>query len=316
MWGIISTWSMSFDGNQIGGDILKKGGFAGDAVERLANNIESNPIFRSVGYGGLPNEDGVVDLDAGYMDGTTFEFGAVSSMRGFLHPISVARKLSKEHLNNYLCGDGAEKYALYHGFEQKNLLTEESKKLFLEKKKENQREQPMVYRGHDTVGIVALDVNGNICTGTSTSGLFMKAQGRVGDSPLIGDGFYCDSEVGGAAATGVGEEIMKGCLPHEIVLRMKSGEKAQEAADHALHNLQGRLTKIKGSAEDMSVIAMDKYGDFGISTTIGTFSFVVQKEGLKPRVYLAVPGEKTTFYPASKEWLDDYMARANRGELV
>lgn len=314
MWAIISTWRMSLEGVESAADQLEKGADADQALETTISAVEDSPYYKSVGYGGLPNRNGIVELDAGYMNGTTMKFGAVSDMRGFPHPFAVARSLSEEKLNNYLTSDGAEAYAQYRGFEQRNLLIERSREMYEEKLRESKDEQ--VYQGHDTIGTVVLDLAGNICAGTSTSGLFMKAEGRVGDSPLIGNGFYADSEVGGAVATGVGEEIMKGCLSFQIVNRMKNGESVQEACDHSVHELSDRLTRLNGSAGDISVAAMDRKGNIGVSTNIATFSFVVATMKQKPVVYLADRGEKTMYHPAPQEWLDEYMRACRNGEFV
>ena len=195
------------------------GGKAAGAIETAIKAVEDFPYYKSVGYGGLPNEDQVVELDAGYMDGDTFDVGAICAIKDFANPISIAKKLSEEKVNNILVSYGAEKYAREHHFEEKEMLTDRAKAFYRKKKKEleQQAQELKPYDGHDTVGMVCLDENGTVVAGTSTSGLFMKKPGRIGDSPFVGSGFYADSEVGGATATGLGEDLMKGCISYEIV---------------------------------------------------------------------------------------------------
>ena len=171
------------------------------------------------------------------------------------------------------------------------------------------REQELKpYAGHDTVGMVCLDTTGKMVSATSTSGLFMKKQSRVGDSPIIGSGFYVDSKVGGASATGLGEDLMKGCISYEIVRLMKSGMHPQEACEKAVHDLDQELKERRGQAGDLSLIAMNNKGEWGVATNIDGFSFVVATEKEAPVVYLAKVVEGHTVHePASQEWLDEYM---------
>ena len=225
MHGIIATWRMAKEGIEQGFEQLNQNGKASDAIETAIKAVEDFPYYKSVGYGGLPNEDQVVELDAGYMDGDTFDVGAICAIKDFANPISIAKKLSEEKVNNILVSYGAEKYAREHHFEEKEMLTDRAKAFYRKKKKEleQQAQELKPYDGHDTVGMVCLDENGTVVAGTSTSGLFMKKPGRVGDSPFVGSGFYADSEVGGATATGLGEDLMKGCISYEIVRLMKEG---------------------------------------------------------------------------------------------
>ena len=143
---------------------------------------------------------------------------------------------------------------------------------------------------------------------TSTSGLFMKKKGRVGDSPIIGSGFYVDSQIGGASATGLGEDLMKGCISYEIVRLMAQGMHPQKACEKAVFELEQKLIKRRGHAGDFSVVAMNKDGEFGVASNIEAFSFVVCLPHLKPTVYLVQrEGNHCTYQPASQQWLDEYM---------
>ena len=138
----------------------------------------------------------------------------------------------------------------------------------------------------------------------------MKRRGRVGDSPIIGSGFYCDSEIGGATATGVGEDLMKGCTSYEIVRRMAAGLTPQQAADSVVLELEDKLMKRFGRCGDLSVVCMNTQGEFGVATNIKTFSFVVATANMSPTVYLADRhDEHTTYRLADKDWLQDYETR-------
>lgn len=311
MHGIIATWRMAKEGIEQGFEQLNQNGKASDAIETAIKAVEDFPYYKSVGYGGLPNENQVVELDAGYMDGDTFDVGAICAIKDFANPISIAKKLSEEKVNNILVSYGAEKYAREHHFEEKEMLTDRAKAFYRKKKKEleQQAQELKPYDGHDTVGMVCLDENGTVVAGTSTSGLFMKKPGRIGDSPFVGSGFYADSEVGGATATGLGEDLMKGCISYEIVRLMKEGLTPQQACEKAVNDLDASLKKRRTVAGDLSVVAMNNKGEFGCATNIEGFSFSVATSDVEPTVYLVTRQEDghCTFEVASKEWLDEYM---------
>lgn len=312
MYAIIGTWRMSLEGIEDCINDLENKKSAADAIEKSIKEVEDFPYFKSVGYGGLPNEDMEVELDAAFMDGTNFNFGAVAGVKNIKNPISVAKDLSKYEANNFLVGIGAEKYADKNGFERINMLTDRAKihyknRLYEENKMAKERDLKP-YIGHDTVGVCALDQAGNLASGTSTSGLFMKKAGRVGDSPVIGSGLYADSEVGAATATGLGEDLMKGCISYEIVRLMKEGLTAQEACDKAVNNLDTVLKKKRKKSGDLSVVALDKDGNLGVATNIDGFSFVYATENKPAKVYLCYREDNKTLYKeASQEWLGDYM---------
>ena len=176
-----------------------------------------------------------------------------------------------------------------------------------------QRQQEMAkplqaYEGHDTVCMIALDQSGSMCAGTSTSGLFMKHPGRVGDSPVAGSGFYADSEVGCACATGLGEEVMKGCVSYEIVRLMKQGLTPMQACTQAVRQFDQQLRRRRGSAGDMSLIAMNNQGEWGISTNIDTFSFVTASADQPAIVWLAKRGTQGELHiiQADERWLNEH----------
>ena len=309
MWGMIATWRMAAEGVEKGAHMLANGDNAGDAIETAIREVEDFPYYKSVGYGGLPNEEMEVELDAAFMDGDTLDIGAVAAVKDYANPVSIARRLSREKVNSMLVGAGAEKFAHKEGFERRNMLTDRAKAHYRKRVKEQKESELKPYSGHDTVGMVCLDCAGKVTAATSTSGLFMKKKGRVGDSPIAGSGFYADSKVGGASATGLGEDLMKGCISYEIVRLMKEGMHPQEACETAVRRLDAELRERRGEAGDLSLIAMNNAGEWGVATNIDGFSFTVVTEDQKLQVYLTERKEDgcCTFAPASKEWMEEYM---------
>ena len=339
MWAIIATWRMALEGLEDGARGLASGGSAADAIERAVRAVEDVPYYKSVGYGGLPNEEMDVECDAAFMDGDTLEFGAVAAAQNIANPVSVARSLSYGDANNLLVGPGATKYAAKMGFELKNMLTDRARAHYRKRvaeeaghmsDTERQLGEPEAAEetgrgaipqgsieheginknGHDTVGVVCLDARGTMTAATSTSGLFMKRPGRVGDSPVPGAGFYVDSEVGGAASTGLGEDVMKGCLAYEIVRLMGEGMHPQRACERAVGMFSEKLRRRRGHVGDISFVAVDAQGRWGAATNIEGFSFAVQTETEPACVYLAHPQPDGTCVHevASEEWLEEYVS--------
>ena len=270
--------------------------------------VEDYPFYKSVGYGGLPNEVCEVELDAAFMDGKTLSIGAVAGIKDYKNPVCIARKLSADRFNIFLVGEGAEAYAHKNGFVRQNMLTERAKKTWELRMKEITEKNLSPYDGHDTVCMIGIDSEKDMAAATSTSGLFMKKRGRVGDSPVSGSGFYVDNEAGGAAATGLGEDIMKGCLSYETVQRMKRGMSPSEAAQSAVADFSEQLKRRRGHAGAISVIAMNNKGEWGIGTNV-EFSFVAADPDNEPKVYLANPVEgrnEVKIEIASKEYMEAY----------
>lgn len=308
-WGIIATWRMALEGVEAVTEFLENGGNSGDAVEDAIKMVEDYPLYKSVGYGGLPNECCEVEMDAAFMDGDTLSIGAVGGIKDFKNPVSIAKRLSNERFNIFLVGSGAEEFAHKHGFERKNMLTERAKEIWEERMNEIREKNLSPYNGHDTVGMVCLDKGGHMTAGTSTSGLFMKKRGRVGDSPISGSGFYVDSSIGGATATGLGEDIMKGCLSYEVVRLMEGGMHPQEAAERVVTEFSKKLVKKRGKSGEISIVAMNNKGEWGVGTNV-EFSFIAATAEEKPKVYIANPqGDKTVYSEASEKWLEDYLYR-------
>ena len=309
-WGVIATWRMAHDGVKKASQLLQANGTAGDAVEALIKTVEAYPYYKSVGYGGLPNENGEVEMDAAFMDGDTLAQGAVAGIHQVLHAVSVARAVSHDHYNSFLVGQGATQYAQLNGFEMRNMLTDRAKKRWEKRRAELADAKIKPYDGHDTVGAITLAPTGSMAAATSTSGLFMKRPGRVGDSPLSGSGFYVDSDIGGAAATGLGEDIMKGCLSYEIVRRMGEGRTPQEACDEAVYPFIEKLKRRYGKAGEFSLIALDRAGNWGVATNV-EFTFSVATASQKPVILMANPdpNQTTTITPVTQAWLDAYEKR-------
>lgn len=276
---------------ETGWQILKAGGSAVDAVEKAANTIEADPDDTSVGYGGLPNEKGIVQLDASFMDGKTYSAGAVACLENIKTPSSVAR-LVMEHTDHVLlAGTGALEFARAWGFREENLLTENARKIWLRWKEEMSqdddwsvpehlqdltvgevywRDFPDIEHHYGTTNVIAIDRNGNISGCTTTSGLSFKLNGRVGDSPIIGAGLYVDNEVGAAGATGRGEDVIKSCASYYMVLRMKEGRTPQQACEDALHMIADKYRKVNPAyLPREKFVAVNKYGEIGCSTMKG-----------------------------------------------
>ena len=290
-WAVIGTWKMAYDGACRAAEILKNGGTAAEAVLAGCRDAEDNPSYHSVGLGGRPDAECRVKLDGAFMDGDTLHFGAVASVEGFRSPVQIAYSLRDREANNFLVGEGAERYARENCFEERDNRTEES--IALWQKEKDRLTELGAYDGHDTVCFAAKDTYGTLCTAVSTSGLFMKAPGRTGDSPVAGSGFYADSAVGAAAATGMGEEIMKGALSFWTCKLMEMGKSPSEAADEAVWGLTRRLTERNGRAQPMSVVCLDAEGNFGAGTNI-LFPFVYASDESAPALYIAQPADGST----------------------
>lgn len=304
-WTIIATWRMALEGVSKGAEMLKENGSASEAIEQAIRCVEDNPRYGSVGYGGLPNYVGEVELDAAYMNGDTLGIGAVAGLKDYANPVSVAKKLSEDRFNIFLVGAGADAYAHMNGFERKNMLTEAAKDTWKARLKEVNDKNLSPYDGHDTVGMVVLDSANAMVAATSTSGLFMKKPGRIGDSALSGSGLYVDSEIGGATATGLGEDIMKGCLSYEVVRLMSEGLTPQEAADQAVQAFSEKLRRKKGVAGAISLVCANKKGEWGVGTNV-EFSFVVATDQNAPQVYLAnLENGKTVYRSVDPSEIED-----------
>src|SRR6184192_2191405 len=249
-----------------GMDILKKGGDTLDAVVAAVTIVEDDPNDDSVGYGGLPNEEGEVELDASVMHGPTHRAGSVASVRRIKNVARLAKTVMEKTNHVMIVGDGARRFAVAEGFEEVNLLTEHSRKIWLAWKARSsfnwrpgidspewKEHMAAIFDGDETqiayaerviahpptgtIPCMAVDANGDISATTTTSGLSWKIPGRVGDSPIIGAGCCVDNEVGGAGSTGKGEENIKISGGHTIVEMMRKGMSPTDACLEALHRV-------------------------------------------------------------------------------
>lgn len=257
---VIATWNVP-NATVKAWEVLQNGGTALDAVEQGCMVEEADVKNTSVGKGGRPDRDGNVTLDACIMN-SEGNYGAVMFLENIVHPISVARKVMEETPHVIMVGKGAEQFAYSQGFKKENLLTENSKKAWEEWKKKSEYKPIINIENHDTIGMLVIDENGDISGACTTSGLAYKMQGRVGDSPVIGSGLFIDNEVGGATATGMGEEVLKTVGSFLIVELMRQGRSPQEACEEAIR----RIIKKSGKRyKDFQVgfIAVNKRGETG-----------------------------------------------------
>jgi N4-(beta-N-acetylglucosaminyl)-L-asparaginase len=257
---VISTWSSGLKANPAAWEVLQTGGRALDAVEAGVRVVEDDPDDMSVGYGGLPDRDGNVTLDACIMDDEG-NCGAVAFLQHIRHPISVARRVMEKTPHVMLVGEGALRFALSEGFRKENLLTEKAREAWQKWLKDN-KYQPQVRPPHDTIGMLALDRQGRLSGACTTSGLAFKMHGRVGDSPIIGAGLYVDNGVGAATATGNGEEMIRLAGSAMIVEQMRNGRSPQEACEALIKRLwDWRHNRLEG--RQVCFIALDKLGRIG-----------------------------------------------------
>ncbi len=276
---VISTWTHGYAANEAAWEILSKKGKALDAVEKGVMVIEADADNTSVGLGGLPDRDGFVTLDASIMD-ENGNAGSVSFLQHIVHPISVARLVMEKTPNVMLSGEGALQFALANGFKKENLLTEKAKKEWEEWKKEAKYQPVINIENHDTISMVAIDAQGNLSGACTTSGLAYKMHGRVGDSPIIGAGLYVDNEVGAAAATGMGELVMKTLGSFLIVEFMRNGLSPQQACEKAIERIKQKLPDYKKF--QIGYIALNKAGETGAYSIQEGFNYAkYDKKGNK-----------------------------------
>ncbi len=269
------------------------GASALDAIEAGANVVEDDPEVPSVGYGGLPNAEGVVELDAAIMDGPTHAAGSVAALTHTPRPISVARRVMERTPHVLLVGQNARRFAMQEGFPNTDQLSDAARERWMQWRLAQSAPDvahferppqanvapsapaPSAQRptpdDHDTVGLCALDTRGDLVVGCTTSGLAWKRPGRVGDSPIIGSGLYVDNEVGGAAGTGEGDQMMHACLSYRAVLLMEQGRSAQEACEEALRYLLRKRPPHEHGNYGAALIALRKDGQIGAAATLSGF---------------------------------------------
>jgi len=274
---VISTWQHGLAANEAAWEVLKQGGRALDAVEKGVRVPELDPKVTSVGYGGFPDRDGIVTLDACIMN-EEGNCGSVTFLQHIKTPISVARKVMELTPHVMLSGEGALQFALANGFEKEDLHTDLSRQGWEDWKKKNTN-MPVDLHNHDTISMLAIDERGDLSGACTTSGMAFKYHGRVGDSPIIGAGLYVDNDIGAAGATGVGEVIIKIVGSHSIVENMRHGYTPQEACEEVV---QRALKKVPDARnQPIYFIAINKEGEIGAYGTNAVFNYALytEKEG-------------------------------------
>ncbi|MGN6112928.1 MAG: N(4)-(beta-N-acetylglucosaminyl)-L-asparaginase [Luteimonas sp.] len=265
---VVSTWDFGVGANQAAWRTLRAGGSALDAVEAGARWAEADLCNASVGHCGNPDRDGVLTLDASIMDGDG-RCGAVAAIEDILHPVSVARAVMEKTPHVRLVGEGAQQFAVQQGFGKTRLITPEAEQRWREwletsdyRPRANSEldKLPGNKANHDTLGILALGADGKLAGACTTSGMAWKLHGRVGDSPLIGDGLYVDNEVGAATATGVGEEMIRNAASFLVVELMRQGRSPLDACREAI----GRVVRKRPASSkgwQVAFLAMNKAGE-------------------------------------------------------
>ena len=293
----MATWPFGLKAVESGWRILQNRGSALDAVEASIRVVENDFSNRSVGLGGYPNIAGFVELDAAIMDGATLRAGSVAAVRNVQNPVSLARKIMENTPHVMIAGEGAVKLAKVFGLYTDKAEPQPEARMEWEKRLKNALSTSpsegsidfwlkMAAEGrynHDTIGCVAVDEDANIAAGCSTSGYAFKLVGRVGDSPIIGSGLYANN-TGGAAATGLGENIMIHNVSRRVVDFMEQGLPAGEAAEKTVKY----LAKIGRRIEQISFVALDKDGCFGAGTTEEAFVFAAMSDALSRPCLLRV----------------------------
>jgi len=269
---LVSTWSFGFPANEAGAKVLSANGPALEAAIVTGAHAELDPTVDSVGYGGLPNSEGVVQLDAAVMEGRTGDAGAVGALEGIVPSLRVAERVMRETRHVLLVGEGAKRFALDRGFNEQDLITENAWNWYEEFKRTGKAGDFF-----DTIGVIALDAEGDLAATCTTSGLSAKLPGRVGDSPLIGAGLYCDNEVGSAAATGVGEDILKICGSFLVVELMRQGRSPQEACQEAVRRCARHQRRPEPT--QCCFIALHREGKVGGASTRHGFQYAHWRDG-------------------------------------
>ncbi|MFH0991407.1 MAG: N(4)-(beta-N-acetylglucosaminyl)-L-asparaginase [bacterium] len=282
---VLSTWDFGPAVTEVAYKILKEGGNLLDAVEEGVKIPEADPKVTSVGYGGAPDREGKVTLDACIMDGNA-NCGSVLFLENILHPVSVARLVMEKTPHVYLTGEGALQFALENGFKKQNMLTEESKKAYEEWLKSSGYQKKKIDKNnHDTIGLLAMDGKGNMAGACTTSGMAYKIRGRVGDSPIIGAGLYVDNDIGGATATGIGEAVIKVAGSFLIVELMRQGKSPQEACQLALERIVHKQPQyMKDQSFLVGFIALRKDGELGAMSYRKGLQYSLNTDG-KNRVF-------------------------------
>ncbi len=277
---ILSTWDHGMPANDKAWEVLMETGDLVSAVEEGVKITELDMDNLSVGLQGLPDREGIPTLDASIMKGDG-SCGSVAFVRQVRHPISLARKVMEATPHVLLAGEGARQFAIAQGFPmEEEVLSPKAEEAYQKWKVESKYKPIINIENHDTIGMIALGVDGKLAGSCTTSGLAFKMHGRVGDSPIIGAGLYVDDEVGAATATGLGESIIRICGSFLIVELMRQGRSPQEACEEAVKRL---IAKNEKDIKDIQAgfLAINKDGEYGAYAVQQGFTYAMHYEGGK-----------------------------------
>jgi hypothetical protein len=270
---VLSTWAHGLAANEGAWKILSANGKALDAVEKGVMVTEADITNLSVGLSALPDRDGIVTLDASIMD-ENGRCGAVACLERIKHPIAVARLVMDKTPHVLLVGEGAQKFALDNGFKlEPKTLSPEAEKNYNEWLKKSEYKPKINIENHDTIGMIAIDANGDLSGSCTTSGLAYKMHGRVGDSPIIGAGMYVDNEVGAACATGLGETVLRICGSFLVVELMRQGYSPEDACKKAVERLVKKNPDYKNA--QVGFLAINKKGVHGAYALQKGFNYAI-----------------------------------------
>lgn len=281
---VISTWDFGAAANAAAWQVLSKGGRALDAVETGVRVTESDPNITTVGYGGMPDREGRVTLDACIMD-EKGGAGSVCALEDIMHPISVARLVMEKTPHVMLVGGGAQAFALANGFKKEELLTENARKEWQKWLEKSQYKPIINIENHDTIGLLAIDKKGDLSGACTTSGMAFKMRGRVGDSPIIGAGLYVDNAVGAATSSGLGEAVLRTLGSFLVVELMRQGKTPQQACEETVKRVIAKHQNYKDF--QVGFLAIDKNGQIGAYAIHKGFTYAVQTSDAKSVVYEA-----------------------------
>ena len=274
---VIATWKFGETAVRAALPLLESGAPALDAAIAGSSAVEDDPEVHSVGYAGLGNRAGTVQLDASVMEGRTLRCGAVAAVENIRHVAALARRVMDQTPHVLLAGEGARLFAVQHGFALENLHTPESVAAWYRRRARKEAQDDLT---HDTVTVLALDRSGSLGGACTTSGLSLKLPGRVGDSPIIGAGLYVDDTAGAGGGTGVGEEILRIGGSLLIVEALRAGRSPQEACEVAARRVVDACRRRGVAIAEAAFIALDPAGRTGAACTPGTdFHYAVGRGG-------------------------------------
>ncbi len=277
----ISTWKTT-EANQKAGQMLDKGENALDAAVAGVAIEEENPKNTTVGYGGAPDRTGKVTLDACVMNHLG-DCGSVVAVENIVNVARLAKDVMEKTPHVMLSGKGAEEFAISQGYKKTDLLTDKSKKEWKEWLKDQDYRPIINIENHDTIGMLCIDKNNNLSGACTTSGLAYKMKGRVGDSPIIGSGLFIDNKIGGAVATGLGEEVVKTVGSFLVVELMRQGLSPQEACEKAVKRIVSNNSQ--ENKFQVAYIAMNKKGEVGSYSIEPGFTYMDYVNGENKEIF-------------------------------